>query len=278
MLTSNFNNWDKGIFSVVNIPGGPDSTDTTYWYRRDMPGVNPNSIYSDTDITYTWNTHGFRSDEFVDDGRDSILTIGDSCTIGIGCPVEHTWPGILRKKFPDTKLYNLGLAAASSDYVVRAIAKTIDVLCPRAVFVQWPGFSSREVAVRRRYLPYKIILGHHDGYANIIEHLEKGAYIFHDNSYIKYQFDKNRTMLQEICKNRKVPLQEITLCENEDLESFDVYTYERYYKPGNKSENLSNSLGHQFGFPRARDNLHFGHEWNAYFADLLWSQYLKNNI
>jgi hypothetical protein len=90
MLTSNFNNWDKGIFSVVNVPGGPEHTKTSYWYRRDAPGVNPDSIYSDTDITYQWNTHGFRSDEFVDDGRDSIIAVGDSCTIGLGCPVEHT--------------------------------------------------------------------------------------------------------------------------------------------------------------------------------------------
>lgn len=277
MLTSNFNNWDKGIFSVVNVPGGPDHTETSYWYRRDVPGVNPDSIYSDTDITYQWNAHGFRSDEFVDDGRDSIIAIGDSCTLGMGCPVEHTWPGILRTKFPDTKLYNLGMAAASSDYVVRAIAKTIDVLQPKAVFVQWPAFSSREISVRRRCLPYKIILGNYDGYVNTIERLEKAADIFNDNSYIKYQFDKNRAMLQEICKNRKIPLQEITLCKDEDLDSFDVYTYERDFDP-RRSDNLSNSLGHEFGFSRARDRLHFGHEWNAYFADLLYSQYIKNNI
>ncbi len=273
MLTSDFKNWDKGIFSVVGVPGGPENTDTSYWYRRDRPRLNNTSIYSDTDITYKWNTHGFRSDEFVDDGQDSIIAIGDSCAIGIGCPVEHTWPSILREKFPNTKLYNLGLAAASSDYVVRAIAKTIDVLCPRAVFVQWPTLSSREIAFRRRYLPYRIFLETYDGSnLNNVKGLEQAANLFNDNSYIKYQFDKNRTMLQEICKSRKIPLQEINLCKNEDLESFDVYTYERDFDP----RRLDNSLGHEFGFPRARDKLHFGHEWNAYFADLLYSQYLKN--
>ena len=44
MLTSNFNNWDKGIFSVVNVPGGPEHTETSYWYRRDAPGINTDSI------------------------------------------------------------------------------------------------------------------------------------------------------------------------------------------------------------------------------------------
>jgi hypothetical protein len=274
MLTSNFNNWDKGIFSVIGAPGGPINTETSYWYRRDRPGLNPDSIYSDTDIIYNWNSHGFRSDEFVDDGQDSILAVGDSCTVGIGCPIEHTWPSILREKFPNTKLYNLGLAAASSDYVVRAVAKTIDVLCPLAVFVQWPGFSSREISIKRRCLPYKIFLETYDGNAGGIKLFEQAADVFNDNSYIKYQFDKNRTMLQEICKSRNIPLQEINLCKNEDLESFDVYAYERDFDP----RRTDNSLGHEFGFPRARDNMHFGHEWNAYFADLLYSQYLKNNI
>jgi len=275
MLTSDFNNWDQGIFSVVGVPGGPENTNTSYWYRRDCPGINPNSIYSDTDITYRWNTHGFRSDEFVNDGRDSIIAIGDSCTIGIGCPVEHTWPHMLREKFPNTKLYNLGLAAASSDYVVRAIAKTIDVLCPRAVFVQWPFISSREISIKRRYLPYKIFLETYDGHTNSSKRLEQAADIFNDNSYLKYHYDKNRIMLQEICKNRKIPLQEINLCKNEDLESFDVYAYERDVVPLGPTDN---TLGHEFRFPRARDKIHFGHEWNAYFADLLYSQYLKNNI
>jgi hypothetical protein len=275
MLTSDFNNWDKGIFSVVGVPGGPENTKTSYWYRRDCPGLNTNSIYSDTDITYRWNTHGFRSDEFVDDGQDSIMVVGDSCTIGIGCPFEHTWPSILREKFPNTKLYNLGLAAASSDYVVRAIAKTIDVLCPRAVFVQWPMYSSREMSIRRRCLPYRIYLENYDGGISISKRMEQAADIFNDNSYIKYQFDKNLIMIREICKNRKIPLQEINLCKNEDLESFDVYAYERDFDP-RRLDNVSNSLGHEFGFPRARDKIHFGHEWNAYFADLLYSQYLKN--
>jgi hypothetical protein len=273
MLTSDFNNWDKGIFSVVGVPGGPENTNTSYWSRRDRPGINPKSIYSDTDITYKWNTHGFRSDEFINDGRDSIIAIGDSSVIGIGLPVEHTWPSMLREKFPNTKLYNLGLAAASSDYVVRAIAKTIDVLCPRAVFVQWPFLSSREVSIRCRYLPYKIFLETYDDGATGITRMSRAADIFNDNSYIKYQFDKNCIMLQEICKSRKIPLQEINLCQNEDLRSFDIYTYER-----DQDTCTDRHLGYEFGFPRARDKVHLGHEWNQYFADLLYSQYLENNI
>lgn len=278
MLTSNFNNWDTGIFSVVGIPGGPTNTETTYWYRRDGPR-HTDDIYlkSNTDITYKWNTYGFRSDEFVDDDRDSIIAIGDSFTMGLGSAVEHTWPEVLRTKFSDTKLYNLGLAVCSTDYVVRAIAKTIDVLRPRAVFVLWPAYSQREVAVGRRYLPYMSTLQQLNSQKSNIKYLQQGEYIFQDNNYIKYHFYKNRRMLQEICKNRKIPLQEFSQCENNDLDSWDIYAAERDYDP-RKSDNLFESIGIQFNFPISRDGLHWGKEWHAYCANLFWSQYLINNM
>ena len=109
MIESNFASWDKGIFSVINRPGGPTSDDVNqpkYFYRRDNLETDyPNRFqeYGPEDITYKFNKYGFRSDEFEDDGRDNILSVGDSFTMCIGVPIEHSWSYMLSKKFDNCK-------------------------------------------------------------------------------------------------------------------------------------------------------------------------------
>ena len=42
MLTSNFNSWDKGVFSVIGKPGGPSTQDfikPKHFYLRDDEAV-----------------------------------------------------------------------------------------------------------------------------------------------------------------------------------------------------------------------------------------------
>jgi hypothetical protein len=43
-----------------------------------------------TEIEYSFNNYGFRSEEF--DTTPSILYLGCSFTVGIGLRIEHTWP------------------------------------------------------------------------------------------------------------------------------------------------------------------------------------------
>jgi hypothetical protein len=67
-------------------------------------------------ITYRLNSHGFRSPEFND--VPSILCLGCSHTMGIGLPLEQTWPYILEQKSGVT-CWNLGLGGAGLDTVYR---------------------------------------------------------------------------------------------------------------------------------------------------------------
>jgi len=276
MKESKFNDWEKGIFSVVGIVGGPPSTEITYTYRRDNLSFPHNGRYSDTDITYAWNKHGFRSEEFVDDGRDSILVIGCSSIVGIGAPLEHTIGYRLRdKRNPALKLYNLAMAPVSSEYISRALYKTIDELKPRAVFILWPHQTIREIAVRGRYVTYKAFSLATDNSKDFYKMFAPIEPTLLDWSYIKYQKRKDQIFCESLCAERGIPLMQQSEIPDEIFEHYFVNQNEVILE---KVLNLDLSaepftLMKHFQFPFARDNCHFSYEWADYFSDLFLEEY-----
>ena len=50
------------------------------------------------DISYRYNSRGFRDHEWPEDLSDVVWCVGDSFTVGIGQPFEETWPQLLGKK------------------------------------------------------------------------------------------------------------------------------------------------------------------------------------
>ena len=58
-------------------------------------------------ITYKINSHGFRCDELTAN-TDCIVALGCSFTLGIGLPIEATWPALVSKEL-GIKVYNLGI-------------------------------------------------------------------------------------------------------------------------------------------------------------------------
>lgn len=46
-------------------------------------------------IYYTYNSYGYRSEEFID---QKVLTLGCSQTLGVGLPLDYTWPFLLSEK------------------------------------------------------------------------------------------------------------------------------------------------------------------------------------
>lgn len=267
-----FNSWDKGLFSVVGVPGGPTSLESSHWYRRDAPGKNPNSIYSDTDITYTWNSHGFRSDEFVDDGRDCIIALGCSYTTGLGVPVDHTWPNLLRDKIdPNMKIYNMSLAATSGDYIVRALYKTIEILKPKAVFVLWPGFASREVAFRKKLIPFKksALMSDAKNDGNMLGVFQT---VLTDTSFFMYHHAKNKAFAESICTSNNAKYYDLSLVNEDDIKDGIEKLISNINLENPSAEDLK-LIGYENKFPFARDKAHFGLEWNNYIADMYYKEY-----
>ncbi len=67
-------------------------------------------------ISYSYNSHGFRDDEWPDDLSNVIWCIGDSFTTGVGVPFDHRWPNILQSKI-NKRCINLGIDGASNELI-----------------------------------------------------------------------------------------------------------------------------------------------------------------
>jgi hypothetical protein len=69
-------------------------------------------------ITYEFNSHGFRCDEFSE--VPGAVALGCSFTGGVALPQDKIWPTLVAKQL-NLKLWNLGVGAASMDSCFRLL-------------------------------------------------------------------------------------------------------------------------------------------------------------
>lgn len=93
-------------------------------------------------ITYEYNSKGFRGPEWPDDLHNAIWCVGDSFTAGIGCPLEHTWPYVLEKKI-GIKTINISMDGASNDFIANMSTEISSNIRPIAIIHQWSYLHRR---------------------------------------------------------------------------------------------------------------------------------------
>ena len=91
--------------------------------------------WTEDSITYKFNSHGFRSDEFVGDG---IVFLGCSLTVGIGMDLERTWAHRIATSF-NLKNWNLGQGGGANDTCFRLGDYWIPKLKPKMVCMLSPS-------------------------------------------------------------------------------------------------------------------------------------------
>lgn len=97
-------------------------------------------------VEYRYNSRGFRDTEWPTDLtelQNAIWCIGDSFTVGLGSPIEHTWPYLLQKQ-TDRRTINVSLDGASNEWMYRKIKKLVEVVSPKTIVVQWSFLGRRE--------------------------------------------------------------------------------------------------------------------------------------
>ena len=117
-----------------------------------------------TQITYCYNSHGFRSAEF--DSRECGIALGCSFTEGVGLPVESTWPHLL-SNLCGTQVWNLGSGGASIETVFRIFEHYVQTLSPTFVCVLTPPPMRFEFNDSSNGFPiiHANQLGNHDSFA-----------------------------------------------------------------------------------------------------------------
>jgi len=98
------------------------------------------------DITYNYNSRGFRDAELPDTVEvllSAIWCVGDSFTVGIGSPLEHTWPWILQQS-TQRRTINVSMDGASNMWIARKSLDILHQINPSYLIVQWSYISRRE--------------------------------------------------------------------------------------------------------------------------------------
>ena len=101
-------------------------------------------------VTYQYNSRGFRDQEWpnsMEELKNAIWCMGDSFTVGLGSPLEHTWPGLLQKQIGQRTI-NVSMDGASNNWIAR---KTVDILQkinPTHLVIQWSFINRRELTIK----------------------------------------------------------------------------------------------------------------------------------
>lgn len=120
--------------------------DTKQLYKHNLKqNAQELSPWIDNPFTYKFNSKGFRCKEF--DAEDNVVFLGCSYTIGIGLPIQHTWPTLVAHEL-DLACYNLGLGGGSWDSIYRIGSYWIEKLNPKFVFILEPP------SIRYEVIPY----------------------------------------------------------------------------------------------------------------------------
>jgi hypothetical protein len=94
-------------------------------------------------ITYNYNSRGFRDQEWPEDLSNCVWCFGDSFTVGIGSPIEHTWPWILQQRLGQRTI-NVSLHGASNNWMSRRAAQIINEIQPVRCVFHWSYLHRRE--------------------------------------------------------------------------------------------------------------------------------------
>jgi hypothetical protein len=115
------------------------------------------------EINYQFNSRGFRDSEWPDsitDLKDAIWCFGDSFTLGLGSPINHTWPFILQS-ITGRKCINISMNGASNEWICRRAIEVIETIAPRDIVIHWSFLwrgesddASKEDVDRKIYVKY----------------------------------------------------------------------------------------------------------------------------
>ena len=119
-----------------------------HWHMSGMD--NPRYCNSKThwyqypyEVEYCYNSRGFRDQDWPIEFHNTIWCLGDSFTVGIGSPVQHTWwyqLGMLTQQ----RVINISMDGASNQWISRKACDILNSgLCDTMV-IQWSYTHRRE--------------------------------------------------------------------------------------------------------------------------------------
>lgn len=148
----------------------------------------------DQKFTYTFNTHGFRCEEFTNES--TVMFLGCSLTCGIGLPQDKIWPELVSKEL-GLKCANLGIGASSNDTAFRLCLGWIDRIKPK-ILVFAPPYAHRAELLLPNNRIENLSPQWEDDYSH---HLKIWSL---DDSNFAFNKLKNSMAIQHLCALRNI--------------------------------------------------------------------------
>lgn len=98
-------------------------------------------------VEYHYNSRGFRDSEWPQDldclKNRVIWCLGDSFTLGIGSPLEHTWPKMVENK-TGMQVINIARDGASNEWIADRAVELISEIDPKYMAIMWSFIHRRQ--------------------------------------------------------------------------------------------------------------------------------------
>lgn len=147
-------------------------------------------------ISYSFNSRGFRDDEFTKE--ESILALGCSFTQGMGVDLENTWPRLLSNTM-SMRVWNLGIGGSSADTAYRMAEYWLDHLNVKYVTMLVPDIDRFEIC----WWPGQIkVIRHTENDTLNISTYKKIYWSNEENG--KINRNKNLWAIKQLCTEKQI--------------------------------------------------------------------------
>jgi len=147
-------------------------------------------------ISYSFNSHGFRDDEFTNE--PAVIALGCSCTQGIGVRQYATWPRQLSDML-GLRVWNLGVSGSASDTAYRLAEYWLDHLNIKCVAMLVPDIDRFEIWDQGQ--AHVVI---HNAQVGVDMDVYKKIY-WANSKNGQINQNKNLHAIKYLCNERKIP-------------------------------------------------------------------------
>jgi len=234
--------------------------------------------YPEQDFDYQFNSWGFRGNEYNQYVGEKVnLCLGDSFTVNLGGPIEHSWCSQLAKHF-DIPTLNLGMDGAGNDAIKLVYNRACKIFNIQNTFVMYSYLHRR---LCNNDFHGSIVKEDDENFQYFLQHRIIGAY----ESAIPYwnftqeeeQFLRNkRLFFFGSIKDRK------TFTDPKkynNLKGADWLSYEKYVVGAevNLEQFTESDLYYSNQKFKNRDGHHMNQETNKVYADYFYNQWKQLN-
>ena len=239
--------------------------------------------YTQNEITYEFNSLGYRCDEFSNASEFPITFMGCSFTEGIGLPFDEVWAYHLHKKIIELTnktfpFWSIAKNSTSIDYTARCFYENSMKLKPKYAFYLMSGISRREYQFENstfnNWYPYATPS---DKLSTDIQFMGK---IFTDPDFAVYQTLRSAMILNSTAQTHGTKIfifglpMDVGVSQQRKIELFSKFDNIKYIPVTTLGMNNIN----EFEIPeyiknrpsKARDGIHPGAVWHYKLYNFIW--------